>query len=151
MLKYLPKSSLHEDQMGHMAHTDVGSLTLLFTATPGLQIFQRAKGRRVPADPQVGKIFVNVGDALSFISGMRLVSCIHRVVPDSGAMGFKEPRLAIAFFCRPELSATFTDGEGRKWTGEEWHRVKYRIFRVSNEEQGGSALLTGRAGFLGHL
>lgn len=37
MLRYLATSCLVQSQMRHMAHTDVGSLTLLFASSPGLE------------------------------------------------------------------------------------------------------------------
>ena len=73
------------------------------------------------------------------------------MVPQIGADGLSETRYALAFFLRPELRAEFVDREGRKWTGEDWHRTKYRIFRADNREQEKSSLLTGKQGFLGGL
>jgi len=142
MLKYLPVDQLAQEQLGHMAHTDVGSLTLLFTSTPGLQVMRGSEW--VDVTPQKDCVVVNVGDALSFMSGMRLKSCLHRVIPSSACT-----RYSLAFFQRPELEAQFYDGFGNKWTGEDWHRTKYKIFRADNEEQKKGTLLTGRLGFLG--
>lgn len=147
MLRYLPQSGpLESHQVGHMAHTDVGSLTLLFTSTPGLEIFSPSTAEWSPVLPRQGSIFVNVGDSLRFISEGRLNSCLHRVVPPPGKPA---ERYSLAFFHRPELAAVFMDGEGRQWTGEEWHRTKYRVFRATNDEQEKSSLLTGQKGFLG--
>jgi isopenicillin N synthase-like dioxygenase len=142
MLKYLPMGQLTEEQVGHMAHTDVGSLTLLFTSAPGLQVMRGSEW--IDVTPEKGCIVVNVGDTLSFLSGMRLKSCLHRVIPSSA-----NTRYSLAFFHRPELKAQFYDGDGNKWTGEDWHRTKYKIFRAGSEEQKQGTLLTGRLGFLG--
>ncbi|OIW29132.1 Clavaminate synthase-like protein [Coniochaeta ligniaria NRRL 30616] len=149
MLHYLPRTSLVEShQVGHMAHTDVGSLTLLFTSTPGLEVYRPSSEEWVPVIPREGTIFINVGDSLRFISGGRFNSCLHRVVPLAGK---SLERYSLAFFCRPELTAISEDTEGRQWTGEEWHRAKYKVFRATNHEQEKSSLLTGRKGFLGEL
>lgn len=149
MLKYSSSTALGKDEAGHMAHTDVGSLTLLFTSSPGLEIFNRSSSSWIPVAPRPGSIFVNVGDTLSFMSENTLKSCIHRVSPIKDSMGSTGIRFTLAFFLRSELAATFFDGKGRKWTGEDWQREKYRIFRAENEVQRKSALLTGITGFLG--
>ncbi|KAL9038884.1 MAG: hypothetical protein Q9214_005103 [Letrouitia sp. 1 TL-2023] len=148
-LKYLPSPALTESQVGHMAHTDVGSLTLLFTSSPGLQVFQRSSSSWIPATPRPGSVVVNVRDTLSFMSGGRLRSCLHRVIPSTGHSGLSKTRYSLAFFQRPELSARFVDGNGREWTGKEWHQTKYKLFRADNNEQRESSVLTGEKGFLG--
>lgn len=146
MLRYLPLFSRTEDQVGHMAHTDVGSLTLVFTSSTGLEVFRHSTSSWVSVPPRPGSIFVNVGDSLMFMSGNRFTSCLHRVVPgtDPG-----EERYSLAFFQRPELSAKFVDSEGREWKSEDWHRTKYKIFRAKTDEQLSTSLLTGQKGFLG--
>ncbi|EME80879.1 uncharacterized protein MYCFIDRAFT_165730 [Pseudocercospora fijiensis CIRAD86] len=146
LLKYPPSSALEGGNAGHMAHTDVGSLTLLFTKTPGLDIWRESTACWAPALPQSGCIIVNVGDALSFMSKRRFKSCLHRVVPITAST-----RFSLAFFHRPELGAKFHDGEGREWTGESWHRAKYQLFRADNRVQASNALLTGKINFLGHI
>lgn len=132
-----------------MAHTDVGSVTLLFTSSPGLQVFRPHSDSWQAVTPRPQTIFVNVGDTLRFLSSSRFNSCLHRVVPFTGAWETSRTRYALAYFQRPELSAQFIDDEGRKWTGEGWHKTKYKIFRAEFQEQKRTSLLTGRAGFLG--
>ena len=133
-----------------MAHTDVGSLTLLFTSTPGLQVLHQADGTWRSVTPPPGSVVVNVGDTLSFLTGGACRSCVHRVVPAvDEATGTSALRWALAWFLRPELEARFVDRAGREWTGEEWHRTKYKIFRAGVEEQKRNGLLTGRRDFLG--
>ena len=56
MLMNLPRVALTGDQVGHMAHKDVDSLTLLFTSSPGLQVF--AKSSWIPVRPHLGSIVV---------------------------------------------------------------------------------------------
>ncbi|KAK5628337.1 hypothetical protein RRF57_004052 [Xylaria bambusicola] len=150
MLKYLPTSALTPDQVGHMAHTDVGSLTLLFTSSPGLEVLSRTTSTWIPLTPPSGTVAVNVGDTLRYLSSGVLESCLHRVVPQvSQETGLSTTRYSLAFFHRPELDAEFMDAQGNLWTGEQWHKTKYRIFRASNHEQMQNSLLTGRVGFLG--
>lgn len=149
ILRYLPSASRASDQVGHMAHTDVGSLTLIFASSAGLQVFRPSTSSWVSVPPRPGSIFVNVGDSLRFMSGKRLTSCLHRVVPNTGLSGAVAERYSLAFFQRPELSARFVDSDGREWISEDWHRAKYKIFRADNNEQTSTSLLTGKKGFLG--
>jgi isopenicillin N synthase-like dioxygenase len=148
VLKYSRSSDLDSQQFGHMAHTDVGSLTLLFPSSPGLEILCDDQWVSVP--PLDGHIVVIVGDTLSFMSELQFKSCVHRVILPRSA-GQSLPRFSVAFFKRPELSAKFRDGTGREWTAVDWHLTKYKIFRAANEEQERTSLLTGMKGFLGHV
>lgn len=135
-----------------MAHTDVGSLTLLFTSTPGLQVFRHSTNKWDWVTPPANTVVVNVGDTLRFLTNSALKSCVHRVVPyvkkDSNTT---TTRYSLAYFHRPELKAKFADAEGKEWTGEKWHCTKYKIFRSTNDEQKGNSLLTGKKNFLGDL
>ena len=148
LLKYLPTKVDAED-VGHMAHTDVGSLTILYTVSPGLQVYRESSDSWIPVTPKPGCVIVNVGDALRFLSGEQLCSCLHRVVPIPDGSGWTRTRFSMAFFFRPELEARFKDDHGQEWSGEEWHKRKYRIFRADSEEQKETTLLTGKRGFLG--
>lgn len=100
MLKYLPSSELGKSQAGHMAHIDVGSLTLLFITAPSLEVFNYEDNRWVPVSPEPRKIIVNIGDTLSFMTGMRLKSSLHRVTPNqdpiSAFPGFLPPARAYS-------------------------------------------------------
>ncbi|EFX01571.1 2og-Fe oxygenase family protein [Grosmannia clavigera kw1407] len=82
------------------AHTDFGSLTLLWSQdVAGLQIKTRSgEWRYVP--PLDGGIICNVGDTLDFWSAGYLKSTIHRVIrpPEDQASQF---RLGLFYFVRP--------------------------------------------------
>lgn len=60
------------------AHSDSGSVTLLFQTSPGLEV-ESPTGQWVPAPHLPGHILVNLGDALAFWSGGRLKATRHRV------------------------------------------------------------------------
>lgn len=97
------------------AHSDYGSLTLLFRlpGQPGLEILTPSGDWEVvpvqPAgtdDDEVPPILVNIGDLLSYWTGGLLRSTVHRVVGHSeGEEGTSEgrarDRYSIAFFCHP--------------------------------------------------
>lgn len=91
------------------AHSDYGSLTLLFqqpTDQGGLQVLSSKTNTwlDVPAIP--GAIVVNIGDALEFWTAGRLRSTIHRVVfprTEKEAIG----RYSIPFFVQPDPDVLF--------------------------------------------
>src|SRR5438045_3384577 len=83
MNKY-PKRSKTDLNLGHNAHTDVGSITLLFCSEWGLQVLSPKTGKWAYVVPLAGYAIVNVADSLRFLSGNRLRSCLHRVVPYAG-------------------------------------------------------------------
>jgi len=82
------------------AHTDFGSLTLLWSQNvAGLQI-KTKEGEWKYVAPVDGGIICNVGDAMQFWSAGYLKSTIHRVVrpPQDQADG---KRLGLFYFVRP--------------------------------------------------
>ncbi|ORY27485.1 hypothetical protein BCR39DRAFT_538233 [Naematelia encephala] len=82
------------------AHTDYGSLTLLFSQTvSGLQV-KMPDGEYKDIKPQRGSIVVNVADTLSFMTKGYLKSTIHRVhrpPPDQDHIH----RVGVIYGCRP--------------------------------------------------
>ncbi|CAK5275454.1 unnamed protein product, partial [Mycena citricolor] len=93
------------------AHTDYGTLTLLFQdAVGGLQAQNPHTGLFVPAAPIPDTIVINVGDLLARWSNNTLRSTLHRVVaPPATVINAGEvitpARQSIAFFCNPNFSA----------------------------------------------
>jgi len=127
MMHYLPAEVTGQDKIGHQKHTDISSLTLLFSDQWGLQI--RPPGECGAREmgfvaPKKGCAFVHVGDSLRFASGMKFQSCIHRVVPFNPS----EHRYSIAYFLRAEDDTMFMDSEGRYVTAKDWHDEKFKAF-----------------------
>ncbi|KAK4033548.1 hypothetical protein C8A01DRAFT_39991 [Parachaetomium inaequale] len=127
MMHYLPAETTGQHKIGHQKHTDISSLTLLFSDQWGLQI--RPPGECGAREmgfvaPKPGCAFVHVGDSLRFASGMKFQSCIHRVVPFDPT----EHRYSIAYFLRAEDDTMFMDSEGRYVTAKEWHDEKFKAF-----------------------
>lgn len=123
MMHYIPSDPAAQ-KIGHQKHTDISSLTLLFSEEWGLQI--RPPGAREFGfvRPKDGCAIVNVGDSLRFASGHKMQSCIHRVVPFDPT----QHRYSIAYFLRAEDSTMFTDSEGRYITAGQWHDEKFFAF-----------------------
>ncbi|KAG5915219.1 hypothetical protein E4U61_004824 [Claviceps capensis] len=127
MMHYLPSDLAGENRFGHQKHTDISTLTLLFSEQWGLQI--RPPGSCGAREmgfvaPKPGCAFVHVGDSLRFASGMKFQSCIHRVVPFDPT----EHRYSIAYFLRAEDDTMFVDSEGRAVTAGQWHDEKFKAF-----------------------
>ncbi|KAL9608999.1 MAG: hypothetical protein Q9167_006208 [Letrouitia subvulpina] len=140
LLKYR-KLSPSEQGAPHIAHTDIGSLTFLFTKQPGLQV-QRSAGWEWVAPAPPGSAIVNLGDGLSMLSGGYLKSCLHRVIPFPGEAA---ERYSFAYMLRPEKEVLMRDlrkpltvgSESELLTSAEWFEMKYKILRGAtwNKEQ----------------
>ncbi|QRW05089.1 hypothetical protein RhiLY_04088 [Ceratobasidium sp. AG-Ba] len=98
---------LKEGQARAGAHSDYGSLTLLFQdQVGGLEVQNPHTKQFQPATPIPGTIVVNVGDLLARWSNDRLRSTLHRVVAPPVGNGPTTPaRQSIAFFCNPNGGA----------------------------------------------
>ena len=84
LLKYHPQPESERHRSSHIPHTDMGSLTFLFTRQYGLQVQQPKLGdqwRWVVPPLEDFVAIVNVGDTLSHLTGGKLRSCLHRVMP----------------------------------------------------------------------
>ncbi|KAF5586490.1 gibberellin 20-oxidase [Fusarium subglutinans] len=107
------------------AHSDYGSITLLFQdARGGLQV-KSPTGEFVDATPIEGTVVVNAGDLLARWSNDTIKSTIHRVVepPQKQAEAYP-PRYSIAYFCNPNFKSyieaipgTFITEKDKKYEG----------------------------------
>jgi isopenicillin N synthase-like dioxygenase len=140
LLRYPKNADAHH--IGHNKHTDIGSLTLLFSNQWGLQVVTPEKKEWAFVQPRANHAIINVGDSLRFLSGKRLNSCLHRVIPVNGACQ-EEHRYSIAYFLRPESEVKFEDADGQKVSAEKWHDDKYVMFAEPHEKQEMSKMLTG--------
>ena len=77
------------------AHSDSGSVTLLFQTCPGLEV-ESPTGEWVPGPHLPGHILVNLGDALAFWSGGRLKATKHRVT--FAGVPHDVERMTMAYF-----------------------------------------------------
>jgi len=85
-------------QMGAGAHTDYGSITLLFQdAIGGLQL-RRADGSWMDVQPVADAVNINTGDLMCHWSNGRYPSTEHRVLPRIG----HGERYSIAYFTDPD-------------------------------------------------
>lgn len=127
-------------QVGHNKHTDIGSITVLFTDQWGLQVMRPGCDKWEYVEPRSSCAIINVGDSLRFLSQKKLLSCLHRVVPAEGSAA---DRNTIAYFLRPSNKATFIDSNGEISTAADWHDRKYEVFRSTHDDQRKDTILTG--------
>ena len=126
---------LNPGQVRAGAHSDYGSITLLFQDSVGGLEVQSPKGTWVRATPIENTIVVNAGDLLSRWSNDRIRSTRHRVIQpppkpedmqDADDENAKFPaRYSIAYFCNPNfdrwieaLPGTWEEDEkGKRYEG----------------------------------
>lgn len=131
--------------VGHIAHTDTGSLSMVFSDVAGLQVLVKDEWRFIM--PKDGTLVCNVGDSLNFLSGNRLTSSLHRVVPHPDAA--TSNKYTTVYLMRPETEAIFTDPTGKQWKSLDWHNMKMRVLSSEHEEQKQNSVLTSKDGYLG--
>ncbi|KAM0349695.1 hypothetical protein ACHAPU_003524 [Fusarium lateritium] len=126
-----PSLSTEGSNAGLSAHTDVGSLTILFCDARGLQTFSPDTQEWRSVEPRQGCAVVNVGDSLRFLSGREFQSVVHRVAPYPGIT--IEGRFSCAYFLRPRLDVEFKDEKGESWKSIDWHMRKYKSYREAGK------------------
>ncbi|KAF2157140.1 Clavaminate synthase-like protein [Myriangium duriaei CBS 260.36] len=108
------------------AHTDYGSITLLFQDERGGLQVRAPDGSYVDAKPIPDTIVVNAGDLLARWSNDVIRSTKHRVVEPPGMEEEKvhPARYSIAYFCNPNfdrfidaIPGTYGEGNEKKYKG----------------------------------
>lgn len=100
LLHYPPAEAVSEGQLGAGAHTDYGTLTVLFQDHVGGLEVQTLEGEWIPAPPIPGTVVINTGDLIARWSNDCFKSTPHRVVPSPAAR--ENGRQSIAFFSDPD-------------------------------------------------
>lgn len=83
LLKYHPQPAEERGASG-TPHTDLGSLTILFTKQPGLQVLRKGCDKWEYVEPRAGHAIMNIGDGMSLLTNGLLHSSLHRVAPPPG-------------------------------------------------------------------
>lgn len=152
LLKYAAQPP-SERGSSHIPHTDLGSLTFLFTRQYGLQILGTGSGKWEWVEPRDGYATVNLGDCMSLLTNRLFKSCRHRVSAlPAQAMG---QRYSFAYFLRPRdetvmravmsplVSAPEVSEGEEEFTSAEWMRRKYAMLRGETWNEKSSWILTG--------
>ncbi|KAL3420511.1 gibberellin 20-oxidase [Phlyctema vagabunda] len=140
MFRY-PKQERYGEGVGHNKHTDLGTLTFLLTTQWGLQVLSPECNEWRFIAPRPDHAIINVADSLRFLSGFRLKSAVHQVLPMHGLQ--HEHRYSIAYFLRAEDNVQYKDSQGRVFTAKQWHDTKFDVFRESHDKQAQDSILTG--------
>lgn len=136
LLKYAASANGDSEfRVPQTPHTDLGSLTMLFADSPGLQIKPDGRDEWLYIMPKENHAVVNLGDAMSLWSGGRFRSVLHRVASLPGK-GMGE-RYSFAFLMRPENQAPMIPliGDSKPaddedvLTSENWIKAKFSILR----------------------
>ncbi|KAK1976427.1 1-aminocyclopropane-1-carboxylate oxidase [Colletotrichum cereale] len=143
LLKYLPYMSQSEE-VGHVSHTDIGSLSMVFSEVGGLQVYHPEKKAWMFIKPKPGHTVCNIGDSTEFLSKNMLRSSLHRVIPHPAEKD--KSKLTVVYLMRPETDAVFVDRAGKSWRSVDWHNMKNRLFAEDLESQASNLALTGRLG-----
>jgi isopenicillin N synthase-like dioxygenase len=106
LLKY--HANPNSNVVSQTPHTDIGSLTFVFSTTPGLQVLPAHIGRGSACSesdwryvlPKPGHAVVNIGDCISMMTNGLLKSALHRVGTVPGCD--MPERYSLAYLMRPE-------------------------------------------------
>ncbi|PIG83057.1 hypothetical protein AARAC_004915 [Aspergillus arachidicola] len=143
LLKYLPYS-VESTKVGHIPHTDIGSLSMVFSDVGGLQVYHPKKKKWMYIEPRPGHAVCNIGDSAEFLSQNVLRSSLHRVVPHPQEK--EKVKLTVVYLMRPDTESVFVDRNGKEWRSVDWHNMKYRLFSADLDSQASTNALTGRLG-----
>ena len=124
-----------ETTISTFAHTDFGSVTLLFNWLGGLQIETQEEPRQWQwVRPLPGHAICNLGDAMVEFTGGKVRSGRHRVVSPPADQA-KEDRYSVVYFVRPNDDVELQDltaqdkfrapGE-KRWKAKDWIEEKAR-------------------------
>ncbi|GES64083.1 clavaminate synthase-like protein [Aspergillus terreus] len=157
LLKYQPQSASEQALTPHAAHTDMGSLTFLFTRQPGLQIQSPGDGDNDQGwqwvrPPREGHAIVNLGDSLSLLTNGVLQPCVHRVqqLPNRAM----PTRYSFAYMVRPAEDTVMVAPQTARipaakpgtpvLTCKEWVERKYSVLRLEKRPQDLEWMMTGQ-------
>ncbi|XP_063600324.1 uncharacterized protein LOC134776504 [Penaeus indicus] len=107
----LPES-VPEGSIRCAAHTDYGTVTLLFQDDVGGLQVKDTVGRWIDAVPVPGAVLVNVGDILQFWTSGKLRATEHRVLIPPEEARRRSPRRSVVFFVHPDNPVLITPLDG---------------------------------------
>jgi isopenicillin N synthase-like dioxygenase len=122
-----------------VAHTDFGSITILFNRLWGLQVLA-PNGEWLYVRPLPGHAIVNLGDSMVKLSNGLLKSNIHRVVTTPGLSDMVD-RYSVVYFSRPEndvqMKSLVNDGKEQQYedhvfTAQEWIARRVKNLQTEN-------------------
>lgn len=151
LLKYHAQP-IEERGATHTPHTDLGSLTFLFTRQPGLQVLAPESKEWTWVQPKDKHAIVNLGDGMALLTNGFFHSCLHRVGPLPGRPS--KTRYSFAYLMRAEDTTPMTgvksalvpaaDPNAPVYTSGEWIARKFNALRLGTHKKGDEVgILTG--------
>ncbi|KAJ5850561.1 hypothetical protein N7455_010417 [Penicillium solitum] len=150
LLKYHAQD-IRERGALHTPHTDLGSLTFLFTRQPGLQILAPNSNEWTWVEPMEDCVIVNLGDMMALLTNDYLRSCLHRVAPLPGQA--MPTRYSFAYLVRAENRTPMTGlnsplipvkEQEEVLTSDDWIKKKFGVLRLDSRKEGQDWVLTGQ-------
>ncbi|KAJ5600822.1 hypothetical protein N7450_001889 [Penicillium hetheringtonii] len=138
---HYPPTILDPSKVGQNMHTDIGTFTILHAPQWGLQVFSPEEAVWKYVEPRPGHAIINVGDTLRFLSGKRLRSALHRVLPAGQVQA--EDRYSISYFLRASDSTEFEDSNGDDSSAKQWYLKKYETYELPHIIQKEQTTLSG--------
>ncbi|KAL9073554.1 MAG: hypothetical protein Q9157_004701 [Trypethelium eluteriae] len=155
LLKYHPQP-IDERGPPQAPHIDLGSLTILFTKQPGLQVLPKGVQEWSFVESKSGHAIVNIGDSMSVMTNGLFQSCLHRVSPLPDQC--MQTRYSMAYLQRAEARTPLTGVEGpdipvidksnEVLTSGEWVNRKFGMLRAETHVNDEEWILTGRTSSL---
>ena len=151
LLKYHAQPA-QERGAAQTPHTDLGSLTILFTEQPGLQVLMKGADKWEYVEPRAGHAIVNIGDGMSMMTNSLLHSSLHRVGPPRNQP--MATRYSFAYLKRAEEHTRLTGlhsplipatgGSSKVLTSGEWLHEKFSVLRAKTHNREKEWILTGQ-------
>lgn len=167
LLKYHANSN--PECLPQTPHTDLGSLTFVFSTMPGLQVLPPGVGQKPGSyeesdwryvAPRPGHAIVNIGDCATMMTNGLLKSALHRVGPVAGRA--MPERYSLAYLMRPEdqtllrplksplipRRGSTAKADDETVTSGAWIRRKFGALRGTQDKGSFDQILTGGRGVL---
>lgn len=137
LLHYPAVQSQSEESIRAGAHSDYGSLTLLFQHDhrSGLQVLDRSTDTWYPVEPFDDMIVVNFGDAMEYWSKGFIKSTVHRVVMPMIDSNKENERFSIAYFCHPNDSALLTPIPSQILANQKFEKDEHAKHALDHENE----------------
>lgn len=137
LLHYPVVQHQSEESIRAGAHSDYGSLTLLFQHNhrSGLEVLDRSTDTWYPVEPFDDMIVVNFGDAMEYWSKGFIKSTVHRVVMPTSDSNKENERFSIAYFCHPNSSALLTPIPSKILANQKFEKDEHAKHALDHENE----------------
>ncbi|CAF1024050.1 unnamed protein product [Adineta steineri] len=137
LLHYPAVKNYSDESIRAGAHSDYGSLTLLFQHLhqSGLEVLDRSTNTWYPVEPYDDMIVVNFGDVFEYWSKGFIKSTVHRVTMPIVDSTKENERFSIAYFCHPNDSALLTPVPSKLILNREFEKDEHAKLALHDNNQ----------------